>query len=444
MSSWLVDVIYIVLAALLVALNGFFFAAEFALVKTTVLRVDQLVTQGRPFAMTVRWLLTRLDGALSAAQLGITMASLGLGWVGEPAFAHLLEPPLRAIGLGSAAVVHSVAFIVSFTLITAMHLVIGEQAPKIFAIRRPEQVALFCAVPMKFFYYISYPLLVSLNASTSFLLRRAGVEGVSEHDEVHSEDEIRAMLRQAHLAGELTGSEHRLLNAVFEFDDLVCRLVMVPRADVVVLDINEPIERSMELVRSSKHSRYPLCDRSLDKLLGVVHIKDLVGVGPEAAADLRAMMRPPQRVPETMPISRLLRQFQSTRQHMAFAVDEYGTIVGVVTLENVLERIVGSVEDEFDAEPPDVVQDGPGQYLVAGSALIELVARQLKIDLASGEADTISGLLTSCLGRIPKEGDRVELESAIAHVLQVKDGRAIRIRLTLPAPQSGSNEVAGG
>ena len=437
----LVDVFEIAIAIILVLLNGFFVAAEFALIKTRLSKIEILVRQGRPFAKTARWLIVRLDGTLSSAQLGITMASLGLGWIGEPAFARLLGPLLTAIGVESEAVLHGIAFAVAFTIITALHLVIGEQAPKIFAIRRPERVALACAVPMQVFYFLSFPLLVTLNVTTAALLRKVGIEGAGGHDTMHSEDEIRAMLRQAHLGGTMTRMEHRLLNAVFEFDDLVCRRVMVPRGDVVFFDAHQTLSECLALARSTKHSRYPLCEGSLDHVLGVVHVKDLVGVPAEDNLDLRSIMRPAQRVPETLPVSRLLRQFQATQQHLAMVVDEHGTVAGAVTLENVLEQIVGPLDDEFDSQQPDIVRDGPGRFIVRGQTLIETVNQQLDLHLEAGEVDTISGLLVARLGRILKEGDRVELDSAVAHVLEVDGDRALHIRMDVSTEDVPAGET---
>ena len=231
MAPWVLDLLEVGVAIFLVALNGFFVAAEFALVKVRGSQIEQLVRENKPFSRTAHWLAERLEDSLSACQLGITMALLGLGWVGEPAFARLLEPMLENAGVTSPTVIHGIAFMIAFTLITALHLVIGEQAPKIFAIRRPEQMVLWCAVPMKFFYVASYPLLISLNWMTSVILRQLGVDGMG-HDTPHSEEEIRALLRESHIHGDMSRSEHRLLDAVFEFDDMICRRVMVPRADV--------------------------------------------------------------------------------------------------------------------------------------------------------------------------------------------------------------------
>jgi CBS domain containing-hemolysin-like protein len=435
-STWTTDVVNIIFAIILVFINGFFVAAEFALVKVRPSRLDEQVAQNRTFAATARWLALRMDASLSACQLGITMASLGLGWIGEPAIAHLLRPVLLAAGIVSEIWIHGIAFAVAFTAITAAHLVFGEQAPKIFALRRPENVLLWFALPMKFFYFLSYPFMIALNAATSFLLKKIGVEGVSEHDAVHSEDEIKSLLRLSHKHGELSRAEHRLLNAVFEFDDTVCRRIMQPRSDIIFFDINRPFAECSALAKESKHSRYPLCEGSLDNVLGVVHIKDLIGVPPEKDGALRAIARPAQFVPETMRISRLLRQFQETHQHMAFIVDEYGTVIGCATLEDVLEQIVGPVEDEFDANPPEIEPDGPGKFIVTGGTSIAAVNRQLKLQLVSIEAETLSGLLVEKTGQVPKVGDRIELEGSVAEVLEIRGSRASRIRMELKKSSS--------
>jgi magnesium and cobalt exporter, CNNM family len=439
MSTWTTDFINILFAVILVLINGFFVAAEFALVKVRPVRLDEQVEKNIPMAATARWLTQRMDAALSSCQLGITMASLGLGWIGEPAIAHLLRPVLQSAGVVSEVLLHGIAFAIAFTGITAAHLVLGEQAPKIYALRRPEKVLLWFALPLKFFYFFSYPFMITLNTTTSFLLKTIGVEGANEHDTVHSEDEIKALLRLSHQHGELSRSEHRLINAVFEFDDTVCRRIMQPRSDIVFFDINQSPAECSALARENKHSRYPLCDGSLDNVLGVVHIKDLVGISPDMTGPdpLRSIARPAQFVPEAMRISRLLRQFQETRQHMAFVVDEYGTVLGCATLEDVLEEIVGPVEDEFDTQPQEIQSTGPGKFTVPGGIPISTVNRQLKLQLESVEAETLSGLLMEKTGQVLKVGDRIELDGAMAEVLEIKGSRASIVHMEVQQASSG-------
>lgn len=273
--------------------------------------------------------------------------------------------------------------------------------------------------------------MAALNSTTAFLLRKAGIEGASEHEIPHSEEEIRALLMQAHIAGELSRSEHRLINAVFEFDELICRRVMVPRPDVVYLDASNSLSEAINVFHQTKHTRYPVCDGSLDKIVGVVHIKDFIGIAADADFDLSSLIRPPQYVPETMPVRRLLRQFQSTRQHLAFLVDEYGTVSGMVTFENILESIIGPVEDEFDDEQPEIVNEGPKQYNISGNTSIDEINQRFGLKLEALDMDTIAGLMMARTDKLLAPGDRVELSGATAQVLEVRGPRAIRIRLTL-------------
>ena len=242
-------------------------------------------------------------------------------------------------------------------------------------------------------------------------------------------DEIQANIRLGRKAGELSSSELQLLNAVFHFDDMLVRQVMMPRRDVVFLDPQWPLERCFDVVKESRHTRFPLCMGSLDEAIGLIHVKDLLGTPASEDLDLRSIARPLRHVPGTMPISRLLREMQSIRQHMALVDDEYGSVVGVVTLENLVEQIVGAVQDEFDSEPPEIVPDGPGAFKVLGQLSIEKLNRELGLDLYSGGADSLSGLLVSRLGRLLRAGDQVQFEGAVAEVVEEQGGRATVVRL---------------
>lgn len=431
-TAWLM----LVIALGLLLANGFFVAAEFALVKVRVSRVEQMVVAKRIFSRTALWLAKRLERSLSACQLGITMASLALGWVGEPAVAALMTPIFRLVGLTSPTMVHTISFIIGFALITALHLVVGEQAPKIFAIRKPESILLWCALPLKLFYLLTYPLMIALNASTAWLLGWVGLSESGGHEVSYNEEEIRALLREAHVHGSLTRSEATLLDAVFEFDDLVCRRIMLPRGEVEIIDINVPVTESIDMIRRTKHTRYPVCNGSLDQVLGVLHVKDLIGLAIADQFDFRSIMRPPKKVPESMQISKLLRHFQATHQLMAFVLDEHGTVIGIVTLENVLEEIIGDVADEFDFESPLIVPDGPDSFLVDGSTPVEEVERKLELKFEESNADTMAGLLVYYAQRILNAGDVVDLSVAEAKVLEVADDRATRLRIRkLPVPE---------
>lgn len=424
MNDWA----YLAIAAVMVALNGFFVAAEFALVKVRGSQLDELVAQNRPFAATARWLGDRLDFSLSACQLGITMASLALGWVGEPAFSRLIEPLLEPFHVSEAAI-HTFGFLAAFSIITGLHLVIGEQAPKIYALRRPELMVLWCALPLKFFYVLFYPFLIGLSFTTTQLLKMLGVEGATDHDTPHTEAEIRDLVHRAHGHGELTKSEHELIHAVFEFDDMTCRRVMVPRGDVVYFAVGQEFSNYYEIFSETQHTRYPLCQDSLEDVIGIVHIKDLVGIDPDAKVDLKQLARPPHFVPESMPISRLLHHFQRTHQLMAIVIDEHGTVVGVVTLENVLEQIIGAVEDEFDMESPDITAEGNGKFVVQGGTPLSLINKELSLSLDADNVDTISGLLFESVGRVLDVGDKVKLDGVAAEVLDVEGARIKQVRL---------------
>lgn len=425
----------IFLTIALVAINGFFVAAEFALVKVRPTRLERMAEAGKLFARTGLWLHARMDNALSACQLGITMASLALGWVGEPAIARLLEPLFHAAGITSEVAVHTISFIIAFSLITAAHLVLGEQAPKILALRRPEQLTRWCAAPLKAFYIVSLPLILGLTHSTSVLLKWFGVTGGSSHEGVHSEEEIRSLVSHAHTSGELTRAEQRLIHAVFDFDDTVTRQIMVPRGQVSFFDINGTMADALRVHKISRRTRYPVCDGSLDNIRGVVHLKDLVGPATNAEVDFAHIMRPPRYVPETMRVSQLLAHFQSAHQHLAFVVDEYGSLSGIVTLEDVLERIVGSVQDEFDIEIPDIRPDGPGRFIVSGGASLEAVRSTLGLEWYSDEVDTVSGFIMEKLGRVPVAGDRLRIDLGTAVVLATQGSRATEIRIETAVPE---------
>lgn len=246
---------------------------------------------------------------------------------------------------------------------------------------------------------------------------------------ITTEDEIMSMIRLGAKTGELTATEHQLLDSIFHFEELVCRQVMVPRREVVFLDRTKPLSESIALAQQTKHTRYPLCDGSLDQAAGLVHIKDLLGISSDGDLDLTSVMRPLHAIPETMPISRLLRQMQASQLHMAVVVDEYGTTVGVITLENILEQIVGAVLDEFDVEPPEILAEGQGHYVVQGTVSISRLNRELDLDLGARNVTTLSGLLVSRLGRLLRQGDTIDLETATAKVLEVRDGQATHVRL---------------
>jgi CBS domain containing-hemolysin-like protein len=424
-------ILLLTLAALLLFLNAFFVAAEFALVKLRMSRVEVLVAEGVPFSKTLDWLFQRLDAALAACQFGITLASLGLGWIGEPAFAGLIEKPLAVLGIGSPVVVHTIAFVVAFSVVTALHITIGEQVPKIYAIRKSEKVALLCALPLKIFYLVFYPFLAVLNHSSNFLLCRLGLKGAGGHDAPHSEEEIRRLLAESRTAGELSRTELRLTTAVFEFDELLARQVMVPGKDIIMVDVDTSSEDLFALIDQTRHSRYPVYEGSANNVIGILHIKELTGKSGSEPVDIRAYLRPIQKFPETISISKILTDLQKSKVHMGLATDEYGTVVGAITLEDILEKLVGAIQDEFDTEPEQIVKEGDDAYRILGSTPLLDINDRTGLTLSDPNADSISGFIVDALDRKPAVGDTLSLgEGFVAEVLEVDEARIAALRIT--------------
>jgi CBS domain containing-hemolysin-like protein len=422
-SFGIIILLQITLALLLIILNAIFVAAEFAFVKVRPTRLAQLVTEGNGRAKLAQDCVNHIDAYLSVSQLGITISSLGLGWLGEPVVAKLLEPVLYYFGIGNPAAVHSVSFIIAFTLVTYLHVVFGELVPKSLSIQKAEAVTLWLAAPMRFFYHLFYPGIVLFNGTANGILRKLGVEPASEHEESHSEEELQMLVSESYKGGHLDKDEWSLLNNVFEFEKRVAREVMVPRPEVVFLDIQKSLAENLKIARDSRHTRFPLYDHDSDHVVGLVHIKDLFRL--EAGASIESIKRNIMMVPEGMPLDDLLKVFQKNHQHMTLVVDEYGCTSGIVTMENVLEELVGEIQDEFDQELPQVVAEKEGTYLVDGRLLLEEAAEVLELPVDDEEEyDTIAGYVFGKLAKRPRVGDVVELPS---HKLEVIDMIGLRI-----------------
>jgi CBS domain containing-hemolysin-like protein len=284
---------------------------------------------------------------------------------------------------------------------------------------------------MRIFYTLSFPFMWFLNKVSDLLLKSVGLYADPDtHDSPYSEAELRALFDGARARGELTSSKHRLLDSIFNMDSRLARQIMVPRPDVVFFRLDQTMSDCIEIARRTKHTRFPLCKNSLDDVVGVIHIKDLLGLPPTEPPDLKAMARSARFVPETLPASSLLKQFQATKQHLAFVLDEHGAVQGMVTLENVLEELIGSVQDEFDEEEPHIVPDGPHHYLVSGATPLEEINDKLKISLEAHRVDTLSGLLFKRAGRVLRTGDRIDLGPVWAEVMEMRSSRAWKIRLS--------------
>ncbi|HEV8132166.1 MAG TPA: hemolysin family protein [Acidobacteriota bacterium] len=409
----------IFIAILLVALNGFFVASEFALVKARPSRLEGLGAKGFPSATVAKKLQSDLDATLSATQLGVTLASLGLGWLGEPAFADLLEK-LLYFGPRSRLVAHTISFTIAFLLITVLHVVFGELAPKYLAIQKSERVLLWVAHPMRWFYNLAYPIIWFLRPAAAISLRLVGMKPSSPAELAHSEEELRLILAQSQKSGVISREEQQMMESVFDFADRSARQVMVPRSDIVYLSVNKPLEENLKIARENEHTRYPLCEDDIDHVIGIVNIKDLLFRG---GADLRTIRRDILFAPEMKSVKELLREFQKTHLHMAVVVDEYGSTAGLVTLEDIMEELIGEIQDEFDLESPKFQRLNEKSYRVAGNLLLEDLEDKLNIEIDDDTSDTIAGYVMTRLGRPAKVGDIVTIDSYRVRVTRTQGFR---------------------
>jgi len=428
------------LAALaLVALNGFFVASEFALVRVRSTAVDQMVAEGTKGAGVLQDALGSLDDYLAATQLGITIASLGLGWIGEPAVAALIEPVLAPVVPQGA--IHLVSFTVGFSVITFLHVVFGELAPKTIAIARAERLALFVAPPMKFFYYLFLPGLVVFNGTANRFTSILGVPPASETEETLSEEEIRIVLSRAGEEGDVDADEVEMIERVFELDDVIARDVMVPRPDVVSVPGDATISELRATVLEHGHTRYPVVDPTEDERpLGYVDVKDLLRVGETNATEVTAasLARDVSMVPETARLDELLTQFQTRQRQLALVIDEWGGLAGMVTIEDVVEMVVGDIRDEFDdaAREPTVRHRDDDTYLVDGTVSIPELNETLDTEFEAATYGTVGGLVLDALGRPPTLEDAVTIDGYRFDIDAI-DGTRIEQVIVEPVSQGG-------
>ena len=420
----------LLMALVLVGLNGFFVAAEFALVRVRESRIVQLEQEGSARAGVVRETLRDLDSNLSVCQVGITVASLALGWVGEPAVSHLIEPILAGIGVASDRVVTVVSVIIGFGVITYAHLVFGEQAPKYYSIQRAERVSLWISRPLNLFRLVLRPVVWVVNASTNFILRPWGIR-LGKEMEAHSEEELRIMISSSTASGVLDPEEREYLNNIFDFGDRVAREIMVPRPDIEALTSDAPLAELAEKAAFGRYTRYPVYEEDLDNILGAVHVKDLFRAAGEdpKGFDIREVVRECLVVPENKPIEQILREFQTRKLQMAIVIDEWGSVEGLITIEDVLEEIVGEIQDEFDEGEAAIELISDGLFAIDGRIPITEVNEHFDLDLPHEDFDTIGGYVLGSLGRPPEAGDSVEADGATLHVKSV-DGQRVSM-LTL-------------
>lgn len=429
-----------------VALNGFFVAAEFALVKARQSRIDQLARDGRRSAPTVQHILKNLDRYLSACQLGITLASLILGALGEPAVSVLLVATAEAVGLPIASDASWLPFLsiaIAFAVITTLHMTVGEQAPKMWALRRAESMALATGPALRVFAWLFGPFITVINQISNGLLRLIGLPADLGHESSHDAEEIRSILSLSARAGNISEHEFELAENVFRLIELEVRHVVFPRVELDFLTLEHSLQENLEQIRSSGHSRYALCELGLDTIVGIVHAKDVLDATLRGETpDLRAVAREPIFVPDTMPLSNFLRELQAKRQQCAVVLDEHGTAMGLAFREDALEEIVGPLGDEFDDEELDFLEASEGVFELQGRMPLPEVEDRLDFELAENEReeeDSIGGHVTARLGRLPRKGDTVRVGPYVATVIDASHRRVQRLRLE-PAPEEEGEE----
>ena len=420
----------VVFALFLVLLNAFFVAAEFAIVRLRATKVEALAEQHGWRGHILRTVHNQMDAYLSACQLGITLASLGLGWVGEPAFAHLLEPLLGAIGLDSPKLVHGIAFFTAFSIISYLHIVVGELAPKSWAIRKPELLSLWTAAPLYLFYWAMYPAIFLLNASANAILRIAGQGEPGPHHEHHySRDELKLILHSSR-ATDPSDQDMRVLASAVEMGELEVVDWANSREDLVYLELNAPLDEVFSVFRRHKYSRYPVYDEAAGEFVGVLHIKDLLlhlsllEMLP-SALKIAELMHPVERVSRHMPLSNLLEQFRQGGSHFALVEEADGKVIGYLTMEDVLEALVGDIQDEHRKAERGILAYQPGKLLVRGDTPLFKVERLLGVDLEPIDAETLAGLVYETLKRVPEEEEVLEVDGLRIIVKKMKGPKIV-------------------
>jgi len=422
-------------ALALVAMNGFFVVAEFALVSVRRSRIDELIAQGNSLARVVRHAISDPDRFIAATQLGITLASLGLGWIGEPAFAWLLAPLLKAIPAPwDDALVHSVAAGVAFAIITFLHVVLGELAPKSVALQYPERASLIVARPIVLIENLFRPLIWLLNGTGNGLLRLLGLDTVRGHQQVHSASELRILMRESQAGGAIEADQEEMLQKVFEFGERQVREVMIPRPDVVGIEKGATLQDLLAVFAEARHARFPVYDDDLDNIVGIVAVKDILLALAENSMRLEgridSLVRPALFVPETADVADLFAKLRASHNQMAVIFDEYGGTAGIVTLEELLEEIVGRVSDELIVGEESVVRLDETTVELDAMLRIDEVNEQLNLDLPDGEEyETVAGLVLYRLQHIPTVGEVLHCRNVEIEITEMKGPKIERVRV---------------
>ena len=421
----------LVLVAFLIFMNGFFVAAEFACVKIRPSRLETLIQEGSKRAAYAKRLTDHLDASLSVTQLGITLASLGLGWVGEPVVAVIILPFTQMIGFDDA-IGHTISLVLAFSVITAAHIIMGELTPKTMAIQSVEKIMLSVALPMLIFQKVMYPFVWLLNHVANWVARRLGFKAAAEGEDAHTEEEIRLLMEESHRQGLIDDTEADFVDNVFDFTELNVREIMTPRTDMVVLFLEDSFEENMEIILSEQLTRYPICREDKDHIIGFLHVKDLMRIiALGRKPNLRKLARKALVVPESMDVNVLLKTMQGSHSQLAIVVDEFGGTAGMVTIEDIVEEIVGDIQDEFDEERPTAESRGGLVYSVDAKMLLEELADILEIPIEDEDVDSVGGWLYDQLGGEPRVGQMAAAAGSLFFVEEVDGARIIRVLIRL-------------
>lgn len=416
--------------ALLILLTAFFVASEFAIVKVRKSKMEANANAGDKKAKNALKLVNNLDYYLSACQLGITITALGLGWLGEPTLEVLLLPMLGSLGLPNS-LTHVFSFLIAFFIITFLHVVLGELAPKTLAIQRAEAITLLLSKPLILYSKLMYPLIWLLNGSANIFVRMLGYKTVKESDEVHSEDELRHILNESYEKGEINQTEYEYVDRIFEFDNRTAKEIMVPRVEVAVIDIDDPIEESLDFLKQERYTRFPVIQEDKDHIIGILHIKQIFNTDWTTLETLEPYVHPVIKVFENIPIRDLLVRMQKENTHMVVLTDEYGGTSGIVTAEDIIEEIVGDIRDEFDAEEEhEITENADGSYTIDGKTSISDINNYFGIELKNGDVDTMSGWVFN-QEMEPEKGTVIQLDNLFFEVIEIEDVHVEKIKLTI-------------
>ncbi|MCI3921168.1 hemolysin family protein [Paenibacillus sp. TRM 82003] len=427
----------LLLIALLILLTAFFVATEFAIIRIRPSRVDQLVLEGRRNSAAIEKVTSNLDGYLSACQLGITITALGLGWLGEPTVEEILYPLFSAWGLPSEAS-HLISFAIAFAVITFLHVVLGELAPKTLAIQKAEAITSLTARPIIIFYNIMYPFIWLLNGSANRLVRLFGLRPAKEHEEAHSEEELRIILSESYRTGNINQTEYGYVERIFAFDELLARDIMVPRTDMICLDVEHTIEKNLEIMRTEQFTRFPVVQGDKDTVVGMLNTKKyFLNQNASARQDLKQMLQPVFNVSEATPISELLKLMQKNRVHMVLLIDEYGGTSGLITIEDILEEIVGEIRDEFDGEElPEVEHLGEGHLIVDGKLSLTALSEMLHTEFEHEEDFTTIGGWLYNLNPAVRKGGKITYKDLVFHIKEKDRFRIRKVEIIRETPDS--------